>query len=164
MLHTVARPRALVTALLTLLTTSVILGGMVAVAPDADAATRGDKVRQAARVATKQVGDPYRYGAAGPDRFDCSGLVYFAARRAGLSGVPRTSGDQARHARRISKSNLRRGDLMFFHDGGDVYHVAIFLRWKDGRRVMVHSPSTGQRVHRATPWTSQWYAGTLRRR
>jgi cell wall-associated NlpC family hydrolase len=162
-IHALPRPRALLAATLLPLLMLVLVGGMLATAPGAEAA-RGDKIRKAARVATHQVGDRYQYGAAGPRRFDCSGLVYFSSRRAGLSGVPRTSRDQARHTRKIAKRDLRRGDLMFFHDGGDVYHVGIFLRRKGGKPVMVHSPSTGKRVHRATPWTSQWYAGTLRRR
>lgn len=163
MIHAHLRPRALSAVLLLPLLLLVLVGGLLATATEAEAA-RDDKIRAAARVATQQVGDRYEYGAAGPRRFDCSGLVYFSARKAGLTDVPRTSGAQASHARRIAKSDLQRGDLMFFHDGGDVYHVGIFLRRKDGDRVMVHSPSTGQRVHRATPWTSEWYAGTLRRR
>lgn len=141
---------------------TVTVAADVATAPRADAAKRAKKARSAANVAIRQVGDPYKYGAAGPHRFDCSGLVYFSTRKAGLTGVPRTSRDQARHARRISKGSMRRGDLMFFHDGGGVYHVGIFLRWKNGKRLMVHSPSSGKRVQRAVPWTSRWYAGTLR--
>jgi cell wall-associated NlpC family hydrolase len=130
----------------------------------AQAATSGTKVRRAKRVAMRQRGDRYRYGAEGPHRFDCSGLVWFSLRRAGYDRIPRSSGAQADHARRIKKRNLRRGDLMFFHDGGDVYHVGIFIGRRDGRPRMVHAPSTGKRVHVASPWTRSWYAATLRRR
>jgi len=113
-------------------------------------------------IAMRQRGDAYAYGAAGPDRFDCSGLVKYSYSRAGLS-VPRTSSAQAGQARRIAKKDLRSGDLMFFYGSGGVYHAAIFLRWSRGHAVMVHSPGSGQRVRVAVPWTSAWFAGTLRR-
>jgi cell wall-associated NlpC family hydrolase len=142
---------------------ATVASATVQMAP-AEAATSGDKVRKAQRIALKQRGDRYRYGAEGPQRFDCSGLVYFSLRRAGYDRVPRSSDAQADHARRIKKRNLRRGDLMFFHDRGDVYHVAIYIGRRDGERRMVHAPSTGKRVHVASPWTSSWYAATLRRR
>lgn len=149
-------------ALLTL--TVGLVASTTALAAPAEAATRHEMARKAKRIAMHQRGDAYRYGAEGPHRFDCSGLVYYSFRRAGFSNIPRSSGAQAEHARRIRKRDLRRGDLMFFHDRGDVYHVAIYLGRRDGRRRMVHSPSTGKRVHVASPWTSEWYAGTLRRR
>lgn len=144
-------------------TTGLVAGGIL-VAPSASAATSDSKARKAKRVAMNQVGDRYRYGAEGPRRFDCSGLVYYSYRKAGYDRIPRTSSAQASHSRRIKKSRLRRGDLMFFYDGGGVYHVAIFIGWRDGRRRMVHAPYGGQRVHVAAPWTSRWFAGTLRRR
>ena len=104
-------------------------------------------------MALQQIGDPYRYGAAGPGAFDCSGLMQYSFRRAGIK-IPRTSSAQARRAHRIPKRKLRRGDLMFFTDGGGVYHAAMFLQVEEGRGVvMVHSPGSGQRVQRAHPWT-----------
>ncbi len=126
-------------------------------------ASRATKARRALRIAKNQIGDPYRYGAAGPRRFDCSGLVYYSARKAGFSGVPRTSAQQSRHMHRIKRSRMRPGDFMFFHNSSGVYHVAIFVGWKDGRRRMVHAPGSGQRVKRNVTWTNRWFAGTLRR-
>ena len=121
------------------------------------------RVISAKDIAMRQRGDAYAYGAAGPDRFDCSGLVFYSFRRAGFP-VPRTSGAQAGFARRIAKQDMRSGDLMFFHGSGGVYHAAIFLKWSHGHAVMVHSPGSGQRVRVAVPWTSSWFGGTLRRR
>lgn len=121
-----------------------------------------NRVLNARDIAMRQRGDAYAYGAAGPERFDCSGLIRYAYGRAGFA-VPRTSSAQAGHARRIAKKDLRSGDLMFFHGSGGVYHAAIFLRWSRGHAVMLHSPGSGQRVRVAVPWTSQWFAGTLRR-
>ena len=121
------------------------------------------RVLSAKDIALHQRGDAYAYGAAGPDRFDCSGLVFYSFRRAGFP-VPRTSGAQAGFARRIAKPDMRAGDLMFFYGSGGVYHAAIFLAWSHGHAVMVHSPGSGQRVQIAVPWTSRWFGGTLRRR
>jgi cell wall-associated NlpC family hydrolase len=120
------------------------------------------RVVSAKDIAMRQRGDAYAYGASGPDRFDCSGLIQYSYRRAGFS-VPRTSGAQAGFTRRIAKEDMRAGDLMFFYGSGGVYHAAIFLKWSRGHAVMVHSPGSGQRVRVAVPWTSSWFGGTLRR-
>ena len=121
------------------------------------------RVLSAKDVALRQRGDAYGYGAAGPDRFDCSGLVFYSFRRAGFP-IPRTSGAQAGFTRRIAKKDMRAGDLMFFHGSGGVYHAAIFLKWSHGHAVMVHYPGSGERVRVAVPRTSSWYGVTLRRR
>jgi cell wall-associated NlpC family hydrolase len=153
----VARLRHLV--LLPLLTLAV-LAGVAALGPTAQAAT-SQRVTHAAGIALHQVGDPYRYGAAGPRAFDCSGLMQYSFGRAGLR-IPRTSTAQARRAHHISRSRLRRGDLMFFNHGGRVYHVAMFLKWSKGRAVMLHAPGNGKRVRVDRPWTNAWFAGTMR--
>jgi cell wall-associated NlpC family hydrolase len=129
----------------------------VATATGADAdLTRSDKVLNGLRIAKNQQGDPYSYGSAGPGRFDCSGLVYFAMRQAGID-VPRTSGGQASYARRIPKSQLRPGDLMYF--GG---HIGIFVGRKNGHVLMLDAPKSGDHVRIRVPWTSSWSAYTLR--
>jgi cell wall-associated NlpC family hydrolase len=132
---------------------------VVALAPASQASSRVDN---AARIAVHQIGDPYSYGASGPNAFDCSGLMYYSFRHAGFWHIPRTADSQSHFARHISRSSLRRGDLMFFYSGGHVYHVAMFLRHVDGHIRMLHSPRPGQRVQRARPWTNSWFAGTLR--
>lgn len=144
------------------LLTLVVLLGLAALGPvgDADAASK-QRVSRAAKVALQQIGDRYRYGAAGPSAFDCSGLMHYSFRRAGIK-IPRTSSAQARRAHRIPKQKLRRGDLMFFTNGGGVYHAAMFIKRDRRGVVMVHSPGSGQRVKRAHPWTSRWFAASLR--
>ncbi len=124
-------------------------------------AARQHKVVRASSIALRQIGDPYRYGSSGPGSFDCSGLMKYSYKKAGLK-LPRTSSAQAKRAHKIPKSKLRRGDLMFFTDGGGVYHAAMFLKWKHGRAVMVHSPGSGEHVRRDHPWTKQWFGATLR--
>jgi len=98
---------------------------------------------QAASVAATMVGKPYRYGGAAPSHgFDCSGLVQFSYRQAGLS-VPRSTELQLRYSRSVGRSNLRRGDLVFFdQDGKKKSHVGIYL----GNGRFVHAPSSGKRV------------------
>ncbi|WP_199286833.1 C40 family peptidase [Nocardioides houyundeii] len=121
------------------------------------------KVGRAKGIALAQRGDRYVYGATGPNAFDCSGLVQFAYKRAGFPRMPRTSGAQAGHTRRIAKGAMRPGDLMFFANGGRVYHVGIFIgRGRGGVPLMVHSSRPGTPVGVSVPWTSSWFAGTVR--
>jgi len=121
------------------------------------------RINHAANVAIGQIGDPYRYGAAGPSAFDCSGLAMYSYGHARLH-LPRTAAGQYAAVRHILKQNMIRGDLVFFHDGGGhVYHVGLFLYWNARHQaVIVHAPYPGTRVHRAPVWTSSWYAGTRR--
>lgn len=149
--------------LLPLLTLALLGGGtLVAPASNASGYTRAQRVTKAVRIALEQRGDHYRYGAAGPQAFDCSGLLQYSFRRAGLK-IPRTSAAQGKSARRIAKSKLRRGDLMFFTNGGKVYHAGMFIGRSKGKIRMLHAPGTGKRVRIDNPWTSKWYAATLRR-
>ncbi len=94
-----------------------------------------------ARTATSMVGSPYRFGGDGPDGFDCSGLVYYSYRAAGLS-LPRTSAQQFRAARPVAIEEAVPGDLLFFRYGRKVSHVAIYL----GDQRFVHAPSSGGNV------------------
>ncbi len=149
--------------LIVLALTVALLATTAVVVPDADAAT-DRKVRHALKVARNQIGDPYNYGSAGPNRFDCSGLLYYAFRtRTGIN-IPRVSSDQYRYARSIRKRNIRRGDLMAFYSSSGIYHIGIFAGRRDGRKIILHSPSTGSKVHKSVVWTNKWKAATLRSR
>jgi cell wall-associated NlpC family hydrolase len=139
-----------------LIVLAVVLGAVALAAP----AQAGN--RHALAVARNQIGDPYRYGAAGPNAFDCSGLTYYAYHHAGYRGLPRTSSAQASFTHRERRSQMHRGDLVFFYDRGGVYHVGIFIGWHHGHRWIIHSPYSGQRVHRERIWTNSWFPGTLR--
>ena len=141
-----------------------VLAGVAALGPvdSASAKSSSRSISRATQIALQQIGDPYRYGAAGPTAFDCSGLFQYSFARAGVR-IPRTSSAQARFARHIAKSRMRRGDLMFFTSGGRVYHMGMFLRRSKGHVLMLHSPSTGKRVRIDRPWTNRWFGATLRR-
>lgn len=115
------------------------------------------KALKAVSVAKKQVGDPYRYGATGPNAFDCSGLVQFAWKKAGVK-IPRVTNSQfARIRKKIAYKNLQPGDLMFFRGLG---HVGMYI----GGGKMVHSPRTGERVRveKVRGWRKSSFVGAVR--
>ena len=90
-------------------------------------------------IAMGKLGAPYRWGAAGPGAFDCSGLVYWSYRQIGTT-LPRSSSAQSRVGTPVSKGALQPGDLVFFYR--PVSHVAIYI---GGGRV-VHASTSGQPV------------------
>jgi cell wall-associated NlpC family hydrolase len=89
--------------------------------------------------ALAQVGDPYVYGAGGPDAFDCSGLTQYAYSAAGVS-LPHSSASQSRMGMAVSRSELQPGDLVFFYS--PVSHVGMYI----GNGQMVHASTSGQPV------------------
>ncbi|SCL16254.1 NlpC/P60 family protein [Micromonospora rhizosphaerae] len=95
--------------------------------------------RIAIRTACAQVGDPYVWGADGPDSFDCSGLTQYAYKAAGIYLTHHT-GDQWNEGRAVSRSDARPGDLVFFYS--DLHHMGLYL----GNGLMVHAPRTGKPV------------------
>ena len=97
-------------------------------------------VDAAVQTALAQIGKPYAWGAGGPDAFDCSGLVTYAFRSAGITHLPRSSSAQAAATTRISRADLRPGDLVFYHR--PISHVAIYI---GGGRV-VEAPNSGNNV------------------
>ncbi|WP_308164770.1 C40 family peptidase [Nonomuraea sediminis] len=107
--------------------------------------------------AKAQIGDPYRYGATGPGSFDCSGLVQYAWRKAGVK-LPRVAASQfARIRKKVSWKDLQPGDLMFFHGLG---HVGMYV----GHGKMIHSPRTGERVRidKLSGYRKSTFAGAVR--
>ncbi|MFG1621454.1 C40 family peptidase [Kribbella sp. NPDC049227] len=95
--------------------------------------------------ALSQLGDMYLWGGTGPSRWDCSGLMMGAWKRAGVQ-LPHYSVAQYEQVRRIDEDELRPGDLIFWSvnpdDPGTIHHVAMYLG--DGR--MIHAPRTGKPV------------------
>ena len=76
--------------------------------------------------AAQHDGKDYRYGATGPDSFDCIGYVHYVFGRLGVE-LPRTSGDQYAASQKVAKSDKRPGDLIAIHSSsGRVTHVAIY--------------------------------------
>jgi len=110
------------------------------VAPaSAGAVTSGSGAGYAAlQAALSKLGSPYEYGAAGPGSFDCSGLVQWAYKQAGVT-VPRTSQAQAGVGTPVAQQDLQPGDIVAFYGGG---HVGIDA----GNGNVIHAPDYGQPV------------------
>ena len=109
---------------------------VAASAPMASAAA----MRKAAMTnALAKLGKPYRWGAVGPNAFDCSGLVKWSFGQAGRS-LPRTSRAQAGAGTPVSRANLQPGDLVFFYK--PISHVGIYI----GNNKIVHASRSGQPV------------------
>jgi cell wall-associated NlpC family hydrolase len=83
-------------------------------------------------LAMSKIGSPYRYGATGPNAFDCSGLVSWAFKKAGVS-LPRTSRAMSKVGTPVSRDELLPGDLVFFYK--PVSHVGIYI----GNNKIVHA-------------------------
>jgi peptidoglycan DL-endopeptidase CwlO len=92
----------------------------------------------AVQYAYAQLGKPYRWGAAGPNAFDCSGLTQQAWRAAGV-GLPHNAAMQWKTVAHISRSQLSPGDLVFYRNLG---HVAIYV----GNGNVITAPTTGDVV------------------
>lgn len=102
---------------------------------------------------SKELGKPYKWGAAGPNSFDCSGLTYYLFGKLGIK-IPRTSKTQASAGVYVAKSDLQYGDLVFFaKNGKTINHVGVYV----GDGMFVHSPETGQ-VVKATTLMSGYHA------
>jgi len=115
------------------------------------AESRGEQVLQ---LASNEAGDPYVYGAAGPSSFDCSGLTQYVFAQVGVT-LPHSSSAQAGVAEPVS--DPQPGDLVFFSDGGGVYHVAIYA----GDGMIWHAPRTGEVVSLEPIWTSSVFYGRV---
>ncbi|TDC94890.1 hypothetical protein E1285_08070 [Actinomadura sp. 7K507] len=104
--------------------------------------------RKALDFAYAQLGKPYSYGAEGPGSYDCSGLTMKAWAAAGV-GITRTTNSQYAATKRVDKSNLQPGDLIFFSGLG---HVGMVV----GGGKMIHAPRTGKNVE-VVSYTSGYY-------
>ncbi|WP_207841323.1 C40 family peptidase [Williamsia soli] len=89
----------------------------------------------AADAAVSKIGSPYVYGAAGPDAFDCSGLVYWSHQQAGQN-IPRDSYGQLGGGTSVSAADAQPGDVVIYNGGG---HAGIYI----GGGQVVHSSTEG---------------------
>lgn len=114
---------------------SALQHGRVAAQP----VKKSSKGAKALAFAKKQIGDSYAYGATGPNSWDCSGLTGGAWKAAGVS-LPRTSQGQYRVGKKIAKSDLKPGDLVFFYSG--ISHVGLYA----GGGKVLHASQPGKPV------------------
>ncbi|MFL5716750.1 MAG: C40 family peptidase, partial [Chloroflexota bacterium] len=123
------------------------------------AASTGTEAQQIIRIAKAQLGDPWRYGAAGPAAFDCSGLVRYAFRRAGDGAAIHST--TLRSARSLylwfrshgkaSRHNPRIGDLVIWGYGT---HVGIYI----GNGKAISTLRSGVRIHGVFAVTARFTA------
>ena len=130
--------------------------GALAAPGSSAAAADAPNSRAAAAVsyAYQKLGSPYVWGATGPNAFDCSGLMQAAYSSAGVS-LPRTTYAQINAGQRVSRSELRPGDLVFFYSG--ISHVGMYV----GDGQMIHAPNPSAPV-RLAPIDEMPFAGATR--
>jgi cell wall-associated NlpC family hydrolase len=113
----------------------------------------GGGAQQAIRFAQGQLGEPYRWGAAGPGSWDCSGLTMQAWASAGMS-LPHYSVAQYSYGTPIPVSEAGPGDLLFWSSNGrpsGIHHVALSL----GGGQYIEAPHTGASVRYSSVYS--WY-------
>lgn len=99
--------------------------------------------------ARRHDGKPYAYGGNGPGAFDCSGFTRFVYARNGVH-LPRTAAQQRAATKRVSRSQVRPGDLVFVHRGGSVSHVAIYA----GNNAWWEASRPGRPLAKNRAWTT----------
>ena len=93
-------------------------------------------------LAKSKLGCKYVWGATGENTFDCSGLTYWCHKQIGIS-IPRTSLEQSRNGKSVSKSDLQPGDLVFFKTtSAPVGHVGMYV----GNGQFIHAPNKSKPV------------------
>jgi peptidoglycan DL-endopeptidase CwlO len=107
--------------------------------PPVSAPPASGRAQAAVSYALAQLGDPYVYGAAGPDAFDCSGLTMAAWAAAGVA-IPHSASMQVSSGTPVSISELMPGDLVFYYS--PISHVGMYI----GNGQVVHAPHTGSVV------------------
>ena len=98
------------------------------------------KAASVVALAKEQVGKPYVWGATGPDKFDCSGLVQYVYQHAAGINLPRTTYDQVKVGQTVPLDQLQAGDLVFWGSETAPYHVAIYI----GNNQYVNSATPDQ--------------------
>lgn len=114
------------------------------------------------KYAKSKLGCRYVYGAAGQNTFDCSGLMQWSYRQIGMS-IPRSAAAQCAGSTKISRSQLKMGDLVFFTGTvggkGGVTHVGMYVSGS----TFIHAPHTGDVVRHASLdssyYRSHFYCG-----
>ena len=93
-------------------------------------------------LAKSKLGCKYVWGATGPNQFDCSGLTSWCHKQVGIN-IPRTSLEQSKSGKAVSKSNLQPGDLIFWKTtSAEVGHVGMYV----GNNQFIHAPNKSKPV------------------
>ena len=112
------------------------------IAPFSDSSKGSDTGTRVAAISEKMIGSPYSYGGDSPEGFDCSGLVRYVYRQAGIA-VPHSSRMLYQQSIKVPINKLQPGDLLFFKiDYKTISHVGIFTEGLS----FIHAPSNGKKV------------------
>ncbi|MBE3584575.1 MAG: LysM peptidoglycan-binding domain-containing protein [Thermoanaerobacter sp.] len=97
-------------------------------------------IRAVLAMADSLLGSPYTYGASGPGAFDCSGFTSYVFRKAAGINLPHNAAAQAQLGKRVERSDLSPGDLVFFsyYGSGNINHVGIYV----GQDRFIHASTT----------------------
>jgi cell wall-associated NlpC family hydrolase len=107
-------------------------------------------------IAARYVGTPYLYGGTTPRGIDCSGFTRYVYAQLGIS-LPRTANQQMNATRRVSRSEARPGDLVFFVSAGRAYHNGLYAG--DGK--MYDSPRSGKSLQKREIWDANVVFGRV---
>lgn len=99
--------------------------------------------------AASLIGSPYVYGGTNRAGFDCSGFTGYVFAQHGIS-LPRTATEQMRAAQRVPAGEAAPGDLVYFVNGGNAYHMGIYAG--DGK--MYDAGSSGSTVKYRPIWAA----------
>jgi cell wall-associated NlpC family hydrolase len=150
---TPSRARARVSALV--LVAAATLGVAATTTPAQAATTSTTYQASVVHEAARHAGAPYQYGAAGPSRFDCSGLTRYVFAHFHKS-LPHSAAQQYTSIRHITRSQMRAGDLLFFRNSsGRISHVAIYA----GGNTMWHAPHSGTVVKHVQVYSNDYVVG-----
>ncbi len=102
-----------------------------------------DEGEEIVAFAKKYKGTKYKYGGTTPKGFDCSGYTYYVYKHFDVD-LPHQSGLQEKEGKRISRSEARAGDLVFFRRSktGKVFHVAMVVSNDKHGLVVIHATSS----------------------
>jgi len=117
-------------------------------------ANNGNKILNEAK---KHVGALYKFGAVGPNRFDCSGYTMYVYRKAAGKKLAHKANAQQNSGRSVAKSKKQVGDLIIFRNGSYGYHAGIYA----GSGYMYDSPHTGARVSKRKLFGSNYVVRRL---
>jgi cell wall-associated NlpC family hydrolase len=124
-------------------------------AKPAAAFTGSTKGLKALAYAKAQIGEPYIRNGDGPYGFDCSGLTLKAWAAAGVKGMPHSARQQYSKYKKVSKGNLRKGDLVFFYS--PIRHVGLYA----GNGKVLHASNPSKPIG-YLPMKYMPYAGAVR--
>jgi cell wall-associated NlpC family hydrolase len=107
--------------------------------------------------AKRHTGALYKFAAAGPTRFDCSGFTMYVYRKAAGKSLPHKANSQQHYGKGVSKNGKKVGDLIVFRSGSYGYHAGIYA----GGGYIYDSPHSGARVGKHKIWSSNYVVRRL---